>query len=156
MAQAASPVRRARVLPPTYLLFAVVAMAALHLLAPWRHLIGLPWSLVGLVPLAIGVVLNLVADSDLEKHGTTVKPFEPSSALVTSGAYRVCRHPMYLGFTLILLGLATLMGTVTPFAVLPAFVALIETTFVRAEERTMEATFGDAWRAYKLRVGRWI
>jgi protein-S-isoprenylcysteine O-methyltransferase Ste14 len=148
--------RKKRALPPTYLLGAIVAMALLHVVAPLRHFISFPWSLTGIVALAIGVVLDLVADRDLEKHGTTVKPFEQSSALVTTGAYRICRHPMYLGFALILAGLAILMGTVTPFGVVAVFVALIETKFVRVEEKTMADTFGDAWRAYEARVRRWI
>jgi protein-S-isoprenylcysteine O-methyltransferase Ste14 len=85
-----------------------------------------------------------------------VKPFQESSYLVTTGAYRICRHPMYLGFALILVGLSTLMGSVTPFLVVPPFIALIETTFVRVEEEMRAATFGDAWRGYKARVRRWI
>lgn len=131
-------------------------MAALHVLAPWRQLVPFPWSLAGVVPLALGVAINLVADANLKEHRTTVKPFEKSSALVTTGAYRLCRHPMYLGFALILLGLASLGGATTPFLVVPVFVGVLETRFVRAEERMMEAAFGDAWRAYKARVGRWI
>jgi protein-S-isoprenylcysteine O-methyltransferase Ste14 len=75
------------------------------------------------LPLATGIALNLVADAALKKHGTTVKPFEESSALVTTGAYGICRHPMYLGFALILVGLALLMGSLGPFVVVPLFVA---------------------------------
>ncbi len=144
------------VLPPTYLLVTIVSMAALHLLVPWRRVIPFPWSLVGIVPVALGVALDLVADAALEKHGTTVKPFEKSSSLVTTGAYRVCRHPMYLGFVLILSGLATLMGSVTPFVLVLAFVVLIERTSIRVEEQMMAATFGEAWREYAARVGRWM
>jgi protein-S-isoprenylcysteine O-methyltransferase Ste14 len=149
-------VEKKPILPPTYLLLAIVTMAVLNVIAPWRHLLVFPWTLVGVVPLVLGIALNLVADSQLKKHATTVKPFEKSSSLVTTGAYRICRHPMYLGFALILVGLAMLMGTATPFVVIPAFVALIETTFVRVEERMMAATFGESWRSYAGRVGRWI
>jgi protein-S-isoprenylcysteine O-methyltransferase Ste14 len=145
-----------RVLPPTYLLLAIVAMAVLRVVAPWRQLLAFPWDLLGLVPLGLGVALNLSADAQLAKHGTTVKPFEKSSSLVTTGAYRLCRHPMYTGFALILAGLATLMGSATPFVVVPAFIALMETKFVRVEEQMMAMTFGQAWRDYTARVGRWI
>ena len=49
-----------------------MTMAALHFIAPWRRVIPFPWSLIGLVPLVAGVVLELVADAGLKKHGTTV------------------------------------------------------------------------------------
>ena len=145
-----------RVLPPTYLLLAVVTMVVLHLLVPWRRVIPFPWSFAGLVPLVLGVILNLVADADLKRSGTTVKPFEDSSSLVTTGAYRICRNPMYLGFALILVGLALLTGSATPFVIVPVFIALVEVTFIRVEERMLEERFGDAWRSYAARVPRWI
>jgi len=154
--RAEAPIRRTKVLPPTYVALAITVMAVLDALAPWRRVIPFPWSVLGVVALGAGIVLELVADSDLKKHATTVKPFEQSSSLVTTGAYGICRHPMYLGFVLILLGLAVIMGAVTPFLVIPAFVALVETAFIRIEEQMMEAQFGDAWRAYRARVGRWL
>jgi protein-S-isoprenylcysteine O-methyltransferase Ste14 len=145
-----------RVLPPTYLLLAVVTMVVLHVLVPWRHVIPFPWSFAGLVPFVLGVILNLIADADLKRSGTTVKPFEDSSSLVTTGAYRICRNPMYLGFALILIGLALLIGSATPFVIVPVFIALVEVTFIRVEERMLEERFGDVWRSYAARVPRWI
>jgi len=150
-----APAKR-RALPPTYLLGAIIGMAALHLLFPLKRIVPWPWSMLGALPLLAGIALNLVADADLKKHGTTVKPFEESASLVTTGAYRVCRHPMYVGFVMILVGLGVLLGSATPFLVVPPFVALMGVAFVRVEERMMEARFGDAWRAYKAKVGRWI
>jgi protein-S-isoprenylcysteine O-methyltransferase Ste14 len=47
--------------------------------------------------------LNLVADRQFKLSATTVKPFEASSALLTDGAFRYSRHPMYLGMVGILL-----------------------------------------------------
>jgi protein-S-isoprenylcysteine O-methyltransferase Ste14 len=157
MMDAVSPtVARRRTLPPTYLLGAILAITALHFLFPLKHIVSWPWSIVGVLPLLAGLVLNLAADVALKKHATTVKPFEASSYLVTSGAYRVCRHPMYLGFTLILVGLAVLMGSLTPLMVIPVFVVLMETIFIRAEERMLEGRFGDTWRSYTETVRRWI
>ena len=50
------------VLPPTYLLLAIVMMLALHLLFPMAIAITTPWNIVGIIPLAIGLILNLVAE----------------------------------------------------------------------------------------------
>jgi protein-S-isoprenylcysteine O-methyltransferase Ste14 len=98
----------------------------------------------------------VVADRQFKQAKTTVKPFQRSSALVTNGAYRICRHPMYLGFVLILSGMAILTGSLSPFVVVPAFAVLVEVVFIREEERMMAAEFGDAWLAYKEKVRRWL
>jgi len=149
-------VTKKRVLPPAYLLASIGAMVALRFLLPGRQIVAFPWSLLGLVPAALGLALSVVADQAFKKHRTTVKPFEKSTALVTSGAYAISRHPMYLGFTLLLLGLAICLGALTPFLVVPAFVALMELVFIRVEEQMMEATFDQAWRDYKKKVRRWL
>ena len=144
------------VLPPTYLLLAIVMMLALHFLFPMAIAFKMPWNIVGIVPLAIGVSLNLVADKEFKKHQTTVKPFEESTALITTGVYRLSRNPMYLGFVLILSGVALFLGSLTPFAVVAFFPGLMEVIFIRPEEAMLEQQFGETWLAYKQQVRRWI
>jgi protein-S-isoprenylcysteine O-methyltransferase Ste14 len=63
---------------------------------------------------------------------------------------------MYLGFTLMLLGIAIFLGALTPFIVVPIFALTMEYVFIRTEEPMMQETFGDAWQAYKAKVRRWI
>ena len=147
---------RGKMLPPTFLFLTVVAMVALHFLLPGRVIIPFPWTLLGIAPFLAGVVLNMSADAALKRHGTTVKPFEKSSALVTDGAYRVSRHPMYLGFICILLGIAVFMGSATPYAPILVLWILIRIVFVRVEERMMAEGFGEAWSEYRARVRSWI
>lgn len=72
-----------KVLPPTYLFFAIVSMTALHFLYPVMKIVHWPWSVLGLIPLACGVVINVVADNAFRKVKTAVRPFEESSTLVT-------------------------------------------------------------------------
>jgi protein-S-isoprenylcysteine O-methyltransferase Ste14 len=145
-----------KVLPPTYLLVSIVTMIALRLLFPGPTVIALPWALLGLLPAVMKLSLSIVADRAFKKSGTTVKPFEESTALVTSGAYGLSRHPMYLGFTMLLLGLAVCLGALAPFLVVPVFAILMDINFIRAEEQMMETTFSQAWHDYKQKVRRWI
>jgi len=142
--------------PPAYLLFAIVAMAILRILLPLRRVLASPWRFAGIVPLFLGLTLNLAADRLLKQHQTTVKPFEKPTSLVTTGVYQVSRNPMYLGFVLILLGIAVLMGSLSPFLIVLPFAVLIEVVFIRTEERMMNVTFGENWLVYKARVRRWI
>lgn len=53
-------------------------------------------------------------------------------------------------------GTALLLGTLTPWVVPPVFVAVIHHFFIVPEEKLMEQTFGDDYRAYRSRVRRWL
>ena len=55
---------------------------------------------------------------------------------------------MYLGMVLILVGLALLLGTLSPFAVCVAFALLLCYRFVRVEERMLADKFGAEWQNY--------
>lgn len=143
-------------MPPSVLAVGLVLMVALHLLAPGPRVLRLPVSLLGLVPLSGGLALNLAADTQLKRRRTTVKPFAESAALVTQGVYGLSRHPMYLGFVLLVLGVALLLGSLTPFAVVLALPLVLEALYVRTEETMLAARFGDAWAAYRARVRRWL
>ncbi len=145
-----------RITPITYLLIAILAMLLLHFLVPGLVLIPMPWNVLGILPLGIGLALNLAADNALRKAGTTVKPFEESRTLVTNGVYRVSRHPMYLGFMLILAGVAILIGSLTPWAIIVIFPILMDRHFIEIEEHMLAERFGQTWQEYKRRTRRWL
>lgn len=136
------------VLPPTYLFFSITLMVLLHFLVPVSIFAVYPWNLLGALPLITGITLNLKADTAFKKEQTTVKPFEKPSTLITTGVFRVSRHPMYLGMILILLGIAILMGSLIPLIVIAIFTILIELVFVRTEEEILEEQFGPSWHTY--------
>ena len=145
-----------RLPPPTYFALSLALMAALAFALPIAIVVGWPWRALGLVPIAAGVWLNLVADRVFKARGTTVKPFERSATLVTDGVFAFSRNPMYLGMVLILIGAALLIGAVSPFFVVAGLAAILEMHFVPVEERMLAETFGDAWLAYRTRTRRWI
>lgn len=112
-------------LPPSYLLLACVMMVPLNLLLPLAVVIAVPWRPLGTIPLLVGILLILLASSALRHYNTTLIPFEVSTALVTTSVYRFSRNPIYLGMVLFLLGVAFLMGSLSPFLVVPLFIVLI-------------------------------
>jgi protein-S-isoprenylcysteine O-methyltransferase Ste14 len=145
-----------KIMPTTWLLIAISVMVILHFLMPGGWIVPKVWNLTGLVFLTAGVITNLMADSAFHKAHTTVKPFEESTVLVTDGVFQLSRNPMYLGFVLILAGIAMLLRTISPYVVILAFVILIDTTYVRVEERMLAENFGAAWEAYKSSTRRWL
>lgn len=148
--------RMRKALPPTYFLLALVVMALLHVLWPVRRYWGFPLNLLGLVPLALGAFLNVAADRRFKRHQTTVKPFDEPAALITSFPFSITRNPMYIGITLMLLGVAFLFGTVSALVPVPAFAVLMDLRFIRVEEAMLATRFGDQWEQYRVQVRRWL
>ena len=153
---ASKPARPIRVMPPVYFFGGIVSMAALHALLPGMVLLARPWNWLGLAPLAGGLLLGGLAAWLFARHKTTIKPGHVSTSLLTSGPYRRTRNPIYLGMTIALAGVALLLGSLTPWPVLPVFVGLIAWNVIPVEEAMMGETFGAEYEQYRARVRRWI
>lgn len=110
---------------------------------------------VALVLVLAGMVL-LPAIRAFLRARTRPEPWKPSTALVTDGPYRLTRNPMYLGFTLVYLGLTAWANSVWPLVLLPAVLPVMHHGVVRREERYLERRFGEEYRAYCRRVRRWL
>ena len=147
---------RCAIVPPVYFLAALALMAFFHWVVPFWQILLAPYRYAGFILMGGAVAVVLWAALHFRRAGTAIRPFEPSSALVTGGPYRYTRNPMYLGMAGTLLGVAVLMGSITPFLVIPAFARLLQERFILDEEAMMERTFGQAYVDYKARVRRWL
>ena len=116
---------------------------------PLLGILGRGITLLGLAMILWPVMQFLLAHTGLV-------PFSKATTLVTTGLYRLTRNPMYLGMVLILLGAALVFGSLGALLPLPLFVIIIQRRFILGEERFLEATFGNEYRAYRQRVRRWI
>ena len=153
---ASAPHERSLDIPPVYFVVALALMALLDYVVPVFPLVVKPYRYAGIVVMALAFALALWASALFRLAGTPVVPFRPVTALVTRGPYRLTRNPMYLGLAGILLGAAILMGSLTPFIVIPAFMALIAERFIAREEAMLEQAFGQAYVDYSNRVRRWL
>ena len=142
--------------PPVYFLVALLVMGFFHWVVPGARIIEAPYRYAGVVIAALGLGNILWAAFLFRRAGTNIRPYLPSSALVVAGPYRFTRNPMYLGMAGILLGAALYAGSITPFVVIPAFMALLRERFIVPEEAKLEAAFGRAYLDYKARVRRWL
>lgn len=142
--------------PPIYLLLALILMIVLDQIAPWVNLIASPLRYLGIVLMGVGLGPALWVNAKFKRAGTTIKPFEESSTLVVEGPFRLSRNPIYLGMVIFLLGLAILLGSLTPFLVVTAFAILIDRRFIRVEEAMLSRTFGAPYDDYRRRVRRWL
>jgi len=145
-----------KIMPPTYFIVLLFSSIGLHFLFPVMRLISLPYNYLGILIIIFGIILNLWTDSLFKKRQTTVKPHEMPNFFISSGPFRISRHPMYLGMILILLGVAAFLGSLISFVFPIIFVMIIEKLFIPMEEKNLEKEFGDKYIAYKKRVRKWI
>ena len=143
-------------IPPVYFLAALLLMALLHQVLPLAQIFFAPYRYAGIVLMALAVAPILWAALLFRRAGTGIVPFSPATALVLGGPYRFTRNPMYLGLAGTLLGAALLMGSLSPFAVIPAFMALIADRFIAPEEAMLERAFGRDYLDYMAKVRRWL
>lgn len=143
------------ILPPAGFLAALGAVAAVAALLPgeWP---ARPWNFLGLVPLGLGLALAMAAERQFVGARTPVRPFMEPVALVSDGLFRWSRNPMYLGLILALVGAALLLSNPLALLAAPAYGWWVQRRFIAREERLLEERFGDAYRAYCLRVRRWV
>ena len=75
--------------------------------------------------------------------------------LVVAGPYARSRNPMYVGWTLIYLGVSLLLASASHFVLLPALGAWVHRDVLQ-EEKRLDAHFGEGYRSYRRRVRRYI
>jgi len=80
---------------------------------------------------------------------------EGEGKLVTEGIYSYSRHPQYLGFILMTLGLL-IHWTTIPLLIMWPMLVVQYYRLARREERDMEREFGESYSEYKKRVPMFI
>ena len=137
------------------LLFLDLYDARLHLLVV-SFPMAFPVQIVGLVILYAGSLFFAWA------IGFAGKVLRPSTSgvhanhrLVQDGPLAIVRHPYYVSYVLMLVGLALALTTLWPL--LPTLCVLIGMgPTAKAEEQQLIALFGEEYRQYQQRVGRFL
>lgn len=88
-------------------------------------------------------------------HGTPAC-FDPPHELVAQGMYRYSRNPMILGNVATVSGLALILHSMTILLYGVVLTLGFHFYFLLVEEPHLEQRFGDSYRQYAQRVGRWV
>ncbi|MBI5767749.1 MAG: isoprenylcysteine carboxylmethyltransferase family protein [Verrucomicrobia bacterium] len=114
----------------------------------WLRLLGVPLG-------ATGSALFAWMFRHLGLNVTSTSVPRAAATLVTSGPYRWVRHPMYSAALLLVIATALLTANLVVLAGGLAMFALLAARS-RIEERRLVEKFGDAYRDYQARTGRFI
>lgn len=114
------------------------------------------WHSLGCIIIVFGAVLRIVSVDSLKLAAHRVVYADSSISLVTTGPYRVIRHPAYAGGLLILAGIGVLSANFVGAAACVLLPFLSRLPRIHTEERILEQVHGDAYREYALRVKRMI
>ncbi len=142
--------------PPLLLVFALLG-GVLWIERPWTQVSPVWQVAVATLLAASGIVACAAGVVAFRRARTTVDPLHPdrASRLVVVGIYRLTRNPMYLGFALLLAGVAAWSGGWLGWAALALFVGWIDRLQIVPEERALRARFGGGFDDYCRRVRRW-
>ena len=112
-----------------------------------------PWSVwPGRALILAGLALAGWAVLALLRARTPLEPRRTPTALVTGGAFRLTRNPIYRGLLLIVAGWAVASGELTSLAFVAAYGWVLWTRFVLPEEVVLRTTFGPAYDDWARRT----
>ena len=115
-------------------------------------------SSLSVISFLIGIFVFASAVLSFKKQKTTVNPIsiEKASSLVVSGIFKYSRNPMYLGMSLVLLGLTFKFNVIGGLLFTSIFILFITRFQIKPEEAAMEKLFDQEWKNYTKNVRRWL
>jgi protein-S-isoprenylcysteine O-methyltransferase Ste14 len=144
--------------PPLVFLIAVLAGVALRYAGvPLRAPVSRPLGLsAGLLVIAFGVAIVAPARIMMLRTKQSPIPWKPTPELILQGPYRFTRNPMYVGVTLIQVGVGLAFDNLwISLLAIPAL-AVVHFIAVLPEERYLTSKFGEPYRSYLTRVRRYL
>jgi len=123
-----------------------------RLLARWRVSLGFVFAAI-VMWLATPTLRSLVIGGAIAMLGESIRVWaaghlEKSKEVTSSGPYRYTRHPLYLGSSLIGIGMAVVANDPIVAGIVISYLALTLTAAMRSEEAHLREKFGDAYDAY--------
>lgn len=142
--------------PPLLYLAALVLVFALQWSWPLPILNLAVTAWLGWVVLVLGLALNLWGAWSMKRARTPINPYRSVESIVTAGAFRVSRNPLYVGLDLVLLGVTLMLDSLWGIVVLLVVLVVMHFGVILPEERYLEEKFGDPYRRYREAVRRYL
>ena len=145
-----------KLIPPFLFLLCVIAMFFLDRFYPMQIWLASPYNFIGIIPLLLGISMVISTGKRFRKVKTQIHTFKKPKKLVTDGLFQYSRNPIYLGFSIALLGIVFLFGSLSALIPMLLFFLVANFWYIPFEEKNMEMVFGQSYRFYKRKVRRWL
>ncbi|MET0305615.1 MAG: isoprenylcysteine carboxylmethyltransferase family protein [Solirubrobacterales bacterium] len=117
---------------------------------------GWTWLIVGLLVMCSGVALRYWSILTLGRFFRFVVDVQDDHRVITSGPYRLVRHPAYTGLVLIQLGFGIATGNILSAAICLAVPIIGLIPRIQHEEEALEGSLGAEYRGYAAHTKRLI
>lgn len=144
-------------IPPVWLLAALGAAYGIAQRRPLGLSLDHPVTqFLAAVLIGAGLIMMLLAVSEMRRQKTTVVPHLEADRLVQSGIFKRSRNPIYLGDVLVLAGFILRWDAVLALVLVPVLFWVLETRFVIPEEDRLRRKFRQEFHRYTEKTRRWL
>jgi protein-S-isoprenylcysteine O-methyltransferase Ste14 len=123
--------------------------------APWAFGTTV-WFVIGMLLAGTGLALRVWSIRTLGAWFSSTVRVREGQQVITSGPYRLIRHPSYTGALLVALGVTTMLGGPIGVALVVAVVIPAYIYRIRVEEAALSRELGTAYDAYAKRTHRLV
>jgi protein-S-isoprenylcysteine O-methyltransferase Ste14 len=105
--------------------------------------------------MAVAIPIWLLAGILIKVSHYVVHAENRPAGVISQGVFKYVRHPVYLSALLVYLGLV--VSSLSVAALVVWLLILVFYNYIAVyEEHLLIARYGDAYRAYQRRTGRWL
>jgi len=137
-----------------YIALLLIVLVIAYTYQPYYHIRLIPhldWlEILGVILCALGISISIWARHHLGKNWSGTPSIQQDHELVTSGPYRLVRHPIYTGLLLAMLGSSLVNDSA--WIIIFAINCFVFVRRVFVEEKIMMQLFPHQYREYKKRT----
>ena len=141
--------------PLLYVLFLVAGILFSYFFP--HQILSFPVALsLGLFIFVIGFATLFTAANLFVKSKNPVNPSGSTQLIISSGIYKYTRNPMYVGLTIIFIGISLIFNAWVSFILLIPLLVIVQKGIIEREEKYLTRKFGNQYLSYKSKVRRWL
>jgi protein-S-isoprenylcysteine O-methyltransferase Ste14 len=142
--------------PPFFFIIPLLIGVVLEYSIPTKIFSTIASIIIGLLFSWVSLPFFILSLKSFFKVKTAFDARRTTTALVTSGIYKISRNPAYLSLVLFYIGLSFLINSIWILILVIAVIFSLQKFCIEREEKYLEGKFGSQYLEYKKQVRRWM